>query len=55
MPKKPKIKQPEDKYVDVLEDLCDTCSNAFKGGCPVWPTCIKDEENKHTIYVIIKC
>jgi|JYMV01.1.fsa_nt_gi hypothetical protein len=38
MPKKPKIKQPEDKYVDVLEDLCDTCSNAFKGGCPVWPT-----------------
>ena len=26
------------KFVDSSKDLCETCSRAFKGGCPVWPT-----------------
>lgn len=26
------------KFVDVSEDLCETCYRAFKGGCPIWPT-----------------
>jgi hypothetical protein len=26
------------KFVDVKKDLCGSCANAFKGGCPIWPT-----------------
>jgi hypothetical protein len=41
MPKKKLI-----KFVDVSKDLCESCSRAYIGGCPVWPTL---ELTKHCV------
>lgn len=30
--------QKKNRFIDATKDLCETCSRAFKGGCPVWPT-----------------